>query len=183
MPQRLEYPNDITGSTQDVKGSDGRMNVSARADSRSYYNSRDRGQTYSLVFNDDDVAANDFIVWWQNSSSTLQLVISELEISTENTGVFKLHFVTGTATGGSALTPANLNASSPNDAAANARGNGALSVIASSAEIEIIRLDALDHQSIDLKDRVRLGQNDAIALEVDASAGGDVEGTIYGFYE
>jgi len=183
MAQEIQFTNDVTGALEKAKGSDGRINASSRADRRSYYNSRDVKQTYSMVFNDDDVAAGDFVVYLQNTSATLTLVVESIKVAAENTGVFIIHFVTGTASGGSALTPTNLNRTSPNAAAVTARGNGAVGSLTSASQIAIMRVGAAEHDDEDLGDRVRLGQNDAIAVEIDESAGGDVEGTIYMFFE
>ena len=49
MAQEILYSNDNTGGDERAKVSDNRVNVSARSDDRAYYNSRDRGLTFSTV--------------------------------------------------------------------------------------------------------------------------------------
>ena len=180
---QIQYPNDVTGSIQVTHGSDGRLNVSSRSDSRGYYNSRDLKQSYSLVFDDAAADANDYIVYWKNDSTDKQLVIGSVGVNSTVAGSFKLHFVTGTVSGGSTLTPLNLNRTSANDAVATCSGNGALSGLTSIGEIDQLMVTAGGHEEFRLGDRIRLGQNDAIALEYDRGSVTIAEGVIFGFYE
>lgn len=180
---QITYPNDITGSLQITQGSDGRLNVSSRSDTRAYYISRDRGQAFGVTFDDADAAAGDFIFYLQNTSTDKDLVIDTLDISTTVTGAFKIHFVTGTVSGGSSLTPTNLNRSSSNSAVVTCSGNGALSGLTSDGEIEMVALGNTEHATLDMRDRVRLGQNDAIALEFDRGSNTIAEGDCFFFFE
>ena len=58
----LDFFNDRTGAREVAHGSDGRVNVSSRADARAYYNSRDRKKMFSLPFKDAACSAGDFNV-------------------------------------------------------------------------------------------------------------------------
>ena len=179
MPQ-IQYPNDQSGSIQIVHGSDGRFNTSSRSDARAYYNSRDEGQTYALTFDDIDAAVNDFSVYWQNTSPDKILVVSSVGVNSTVTGTVKLHFVTGVADTASALTLVNLNRSSSNAAAANCLGNSAVGTIVTAGEIDQVIVGANAHEELRLGDRVRLGQNDAIAIEWDRGASNTIlEGVIF----
>ncbi len=59
---QIQYPNDLTGSIQITHGSDGRLNVSARADERIFYNSRDVEQSYIWASFDSAAAVNEYTI-------------------------------------------------------------------------------------------------------------------------
>lgn len=185
---RIEYRNDQTRATEETEGSDGRLNVSARSDERAYYNSRDVGQCYTMTFNHTAAADGQYSFYLQNTG-TKTLVVSSVGVNATNTARFKLWQVTGTAGDGVVRTPKNTNFTSPNDAdASTALHDGAGTTISNlttvGAEIDDIQLAANSHAELRLSDRVRLGQNDAIALELDT---GDttpgVFGVVFFYYE
>ena len=181
---QIQYPNDSNGSIQIAQGSDGRLNVSSRSDSRSYYNSRDKGLTFSVVWDDDDAAEGDYGVYVRNDSTDKELVVDSLGFNSTVSGAFKLHAVTGTAAGGVVITPLNMNRSSTKDAAATCRGEGAVSGLTSLGVIDIASVTAGNHEEMRLKDRLRLGQGDAIALEFDRGLSNTIaEGVIFFYYE
>jgi len=115
MP-RIQYINDETGSFQEAHGSDSRLNVSSRTDSRAFYVSRDNGQAYILHIEDDDAAAGDLVTYLRNVSKDKRLYITDIHLNSENAATFKLAFGDATAATGTSVTPANLNKSSSNDA-------------------------------------------------------------------
>ena len=84
MGQRVEYINDVTGAFQEAHGSDQRLNVSSRVDSRMFYISRDAGQAYVLRIEDDDAAAADLIGYLRNDSTTKRLYVTDIHVSCEN---------------------------------------------------------------------------------------------------
>lgn len=183
---QINYPNDITGSIQIVHGSDGRLNTSSRSDGRAYYNSRDLGQFYAVPFQDADADAAEFVVYWQNTDTTKTLVINHVGISSTIAGTFILHKMDGVAGTGTDIVPINLNFASPNAASANAKkGTGGVGVGGAGTDgiIDVIQVGAGDHGEFDVADTLRLGQNQAIAVEYDRGASSIVEGVIYGFYE
>ena len=96
---RIEYVNSVTGSIQEARGTDNRLSVSSRTDSRSYYRSRDDGQAYSLVFDHQSAAAGEYSVYWQNTSTTMALVIDAIGFNAVQNARIKLWEVTGTAAG------------------------------------------------------------------------------------
>ena len=187
MSGRIEYKNSTTRALEEAEGSDGRLNVSARADARSYYNSRDERQTYSVVFDHQTAAVGEVSAYWQNTSATGKtLVISSIDLNAIQIARIKLWKVTGTAAGGSVLTPTNLNIPASEEATANARQGDVGDAITGLVLDEIVAFSlvpANGFQEMKLSDRVRLGQNDAIALEYDEGTSGDFFGTIFGFYE
>lgn len=192
----IRAESDVSGSIEPIKGSDNRFNVSARSDSRRYYNSRDKKLSFSLVFEMTDPIATEYVAYWRNASPTLTLVISAVGINAEedSTGVrVELDYVTGTAAGGTEIIPLNLNradggGAAPDDAVVMAMEGGGASTgitgLTADGEIDRISVHAGAHQEFRLGDTLRLGLNDAIAVHVsEITSTGDVYGVMYGFYE
>lgn len=187
---RIEYKNDQNRATEEAEGSDGRLNTSGRVDGRAYYNSRDSQLCFTVPFDFQASESGEFATYWQNTSSDKDLVISSIGINSFLASRIKLHFVSGVASGGNDVTPTNLNKSSSKDAPSNSRegGSGATGIngITSISVIDFLTVGAGMHEEFRLSDRVRLGQNDAIAIEVAETAGGataDVFGVIFGYFE
>jgi len=187
MAQEWSYSNDKTGSDERAKGSDNRGNVSSRSDSRSYYNSRDQGLTFSVVFDFQSAAAGEYGAYWKNDSTSKELVIDSIGVNSVEATRIKLWRVTGTAAGGTTVTPTNLNFTKSHLAEATAmEGASAATGITGLTTVSIIDfvyVTATGHEEFRLDDRLRLGQGDAIALEYDEGTDGDVSGVIFGFYE
>jgi len=55
--------------------------------------------------------------------------------------------------------------------------------LTSAGLIDFAYVQATGHQEFRLKDRLRLGQNDAIAVEYDEGTTGDFSGVIFGYFE
>jgi len=183
---RIEIKNDKTRALEEVEGSDGRMNVSSRSDNRAYYNSRDEKQSYSICFEHKGAVASEHSLYIENTSSTKELVISAIGINAMENSKIKLWFVSGTAAGGSALTPSNLNKGSSNDADALVRvGNSgdAITGLTVISCVDFVGVQANGHEEIRLHDTVRLGQNDAIVLEYDEGVTGDFFGVAFFYFE
>ena len=192
MGFKIEFSNRKTNAKEEAQGSDGRLDVSSRVDSRAYYNSRDDGLCFSLFFNMTLADTGEFLVYWRNASPDKQLVIIGLDVAAFEPVDIKVHFVTGTASAGTELTPLNLNKSSskaaPDDSVVMAMEGLTTTPIAGLTTAGVIAYTSIavaqSRELIDLGDRVRLGQNDAIAVELEAaSAPGFILGTIYGYYE
>lgn len=186
---RIEYANDVTGSLQEARGSDGRLNVSARADARAYYNSRDREQAYAVTFFGTAVAATEIAVALQNTSATLTMVVSDVTVNTIELVQVEAHLGTPTTlAGGAALvnSPGNENFPSSNVAAITGRegtsGDGVTGV-SSTRRIAIEQVGALGNREFEFHDRVRLGQNQAIFLNYLLGTTGNIFGTFHVFFE
>jgi len=172
---RIQFSNDVTGAQEEMQGSDGRGNTSSRSDSRGYYNSRDKGRSFALTFSHPLSANGEYSFYWKNTSTTDHFVVSGVGINSDLGARMKLHFVTGTAGDGVSVTPVNMNKTSPNDAEAICLHDGAgttISGLTSAGEIDFVLAPLQGHEELRLDDRVRLGQNDAIALEVDEVVSG-----------
>lgn len=192
MSFKIQFANDVSNALEEVRGSSGRLNVSSRQDGRAYYNSRDDQLTFALPFNMTLADTDEILVAWRNASPDKHLVISAVDVSVFEPVDIKVHVGTGTPADGTELTPVNMNQSSsraaPDDSAVMAmEGNTTTPItgMTSSGVVAYVSIGvAQTGQRIDLGDRVRLGQNDAIFLEVEAaSTPGFVLGTIYGYYE
>jgi len=147
-----------------------RLDVSSRSASREYYESRDEGSVYSVISVDATAVANEESIYLQNTSTTKDMIIDQIIISTDTNSLWRIKFVTGTATGSSLLTAINLNKGSSNSANAVARGDGAVGGLTDDGDIMLLRIGADGHDEINFSEALRLGQNDAIALECETSA-------------
>ncbi len=182
MP-RIQYIDDVTGSFQETHGSDSRLNVSSRSDSRIFYVSRDNGQAYVLRIEDDDAAANDLVAYIRNDSKDKRLYVTDIHFNSENAATFKLAFGDATAATGTTVTPVNLNNSSSNDADVTALGNGAVGGAAASTFFSSVRTVAGGFVNWESKDALILGQNDNVVIEYDTGSTGDIEIDIFFFIE
>jgi len=182
------YEDDVTGYLARVKGSDGRANVSSRSDSRGYYVSRDRQLAFSACFSHPTSAAGQYSFYFKNTSSTKDFVVSTIGLNSDLGAQIKLWRVSGTAANGVTLTPTNENLSSSVTADATCLEDGAGTAISGLTnenllDYALIPVDGVRELLAD--DRVRLSQNEAIAIEVDAVTSGTplVFGRMAGFFE
>ena len=180
---RIQYINDRSGSFQETHGSDSRLNVSSRSDSRFFYVSRDNGQAYTLRIEDDDAAANDLVAYLRNNSKDKRLYITDIHLNSENAATFKLAFGDSVAPTGTSVSPVNLNRSSSNDADATAFGNGAVGGVAADTFFATVRVAAGGFEEWGSQDALILGQNDNIVIEYDTGSTGDIEIDIFFFIE
>ncbi len=190
---QLTYNNDKTLNNQPVQGSDGRLNVSSRADGRGYYNSRDESESYILLFNDASAtgSTNDVIVHLQNKKTDgKHMVIRSIGINSTSASGWDVVTVTGTAGGGAvAATPVNLNqAGVAKTAAVTANtvvssNSSPITSIVTVDEIDHITLGANGHEEFRFQDQLRLGQDQAIAIR--CKTGTDVLGfgVIFFYFE
>ena len=191
---QLTHESDVTGALEKVKGSDNRQNVSSRSDSRRYYNSRDRSETYSLVFDDANATTGDFIAYLRNNKTDGKtMVISAVGLNcAAASSSFKLSVVTGTAGGGTAATPTNLNqADKAKSATVTALITADSGVTPMSGLTEDKVIDhaginaAYGHEEFRLDDTLRIGQDQAVAIELEYAAASDVRafGVIFFYFE
>ncbi len=161
---------------------DNRGDVTSKANSRSYYISRDLGQLFALSSHDPGAVAADYICYWKNTSTTQDLHIDVIRVGAVEAVLWKVWLVTGTGTG-STITPVNLNTNFSHIAEATALGNAAVGGLSTAGQVSNIRTGALGHEDINFADTLILGQNAAIAVEYDTGTGGIAEVLIRGFYE
>ena len=185
MSLEIEFANDVTNAQEKTRGSDGRLNVSSRSDNRSYYVSRDESEAFSLVWDDASSAAGDYIVYWKNTDVTgRKLILEAVGLNSTNACSFKLSTVTGTASGAS-ITPVCLNRSQPRSASAitiEAAGT-AITGLTEDLVIDHAACAAAGHEEFRLKDRLILGQDQAVAIEYEQGTTGRTWGVLFGYYE
>lgn len=189
---RIEYINDENGSFQEAHGSDGRLNVSSRTDGRLYYNSRDKSQSYTLLFDDAACTSGDFVTsLFNDSADGKHMIIHSIGINADAAVTMKLHQVSGTAGGGAvAATPVNLNRAGTSNTAtvtASTVANSDSSPISGLTSIHVLDhagIVAGGHEEFRIQDGLRIGQGQGVAIEADTStAGTRVFGVIFFYFE
>lgn len=189
----IDYPSDKGkgGAGEIAHGSDGRVNVSSRADGRGYYNSRDESESYVLIFDDANATALDFIVYLRNDKTDgKHLVVRSASINCEVNTKVSILMVTGTAGGGAVATPTNLNqagvARSAKVTALTTADSGVtpMSGLTAGAELDHVNCSAGGHEEFRFQDQLRIGQDQAIALRMDAgTADSQLFGVIFFYFE
>lgn len=186
---RIQFIDDILGNFQETHGSNSRLNVSSRADGRRYYNSRDAKQSYSFTWTFADAVTGETAAFLKNTSTDgKHLVIDAVGLNSATATRFKMSFVTGSPANGTSVTPTNLNKTSSNAAAADAQEGAAaangVTNLTPDGEIDFAFCTADGHEEFRLADTVRLGQNDAIEIEVfETGSAPDVSGVIFFYFE
>ena len=121
------------------------------------------------------------------STNGLTLVIDSAGLNSVEASRIKLWYVTGTAASGTLITPTNLNSASGNQAPATVmEGNTAatgITGLTTTGLIDFAYIAATGHEEFRLDDRLRIGPNDAIAIEYDEGTTGDFSGVIFGYFE
>ena len=159
-----------------------RLNVSAKTNPRTFYASRDEGQTFNAISIDTSAAAGDYIWYLKNTSTDKNLYVKHIEFHSTNAAVWAVWEVTGTASGTS-ITPANLNLGSANAAEAICIGDGAVSGLTTVKRIGTHRNDALGEGEMLYEDALILAPNSAIAVEYDQGTTGAAEIDCFFHYE
>ena len=190
----IRYSDDRGRGLADVKGSDGRLNVSSRSDARAYYNSRDDHLVFAVGFSVTLMDADEDFVAWRNASDDKELVITGVRVTMFEAGAIEWHIGTGTPAAGTTVVPLNLN----QGASRSAPTDGSESVMMGTSSTPITGLTStgivateditvlgLSHALSFGQDIVRLGQNDTFFGQMGAgtSTPGFVKGNIYGYYE
>ena len=184
---RIEYKNDQTRALEESEGSDGRLNVDARSGSLPYHVSKHKGQAYAFVYEHLAGADAEYSFYLQNTSTSKTMVIESVDINASALCSVKMEVVTGTAAGAGDVIPRNVNLASANDAVGVFKqdtGGAITGLTDSGSAIDYIQVGAGGHEELKLNERLRLGQNDAVALEIHSTATtSDVFGVIFFHYE
>lgn len=184
---RIEYKNDTTRALEEAEGSAGRMNVDSRSGGIPYHNSKHQGQTYAMTFEHLAGASGEYSCYIKNTSTTKTLVVESVGLNSTALTRLKLEVVTGTAAGAGDIIPRNTNLESANDAVGIFKEDtgGAITGITDFGRpLDYVQCSAGGHEEMRLHERLRLGQNDAIAIELDNTATtSDVFGVVFFHYE
>ncbi len=189
----LDFFNDKTGFREVMHGSDGRGNVDSRSAERIYHNSRIQSEAYTLVFDDANATAGDFVAYLKNTDANgRHLVVHSIGVNCEAaTSKLDLLVVTGTQVGGAVLTPGCLNRAAPKSAAVLAAGPADSNSTPMTGLTDGVELDhasipsAWGHEEFRISDGIRLGQDVAIAIKLGVAAAIDVRtfGVIFFYFE
>ena len=166
---------------QDGKGKNGdasvsaaqRLNVSAKTRDRIYYVSRDDEQAFNAVMPTFSAAAGEYVYYIKNTSSTKNMFLHSIEYHSVENVHWKVHQVTGTAAGGTAISPANLNLGSGRTAEATVMGGAAtITGLTIVTQIGTHRTSAYGEASMNWGGGLILAPNTAIAIEYDTGTTG-----------
>jgi len=166
----LEIKDATSGDKMKV-GDDGRAHVESKTSSRLDHASRDDHRSFSIV-SFDTAAAAEFNIYLQNDDTERDLVVDSVKVGAVVTTLWKLHEVTGTAAGGSVLTPKNLTVNHTRGATVTSRGDGAMTGLTTAGVLATVRTVANDHGMLWEGSGLRLPEGRALAVESDTTAGG-----------
>ncbi len=159
---------------------DNRLDVSSSTFSEAHRVASINGETFTWT-SSFSTATGEEIIYVKNTSKTQVLVIEKIALSSVLTGLFELFEVTGTATG-TTITGSNTNLSSGVVAEATSLGNAAVGSLVIGKRLDLIRLPATGNGTLDIRDVIILGLNDAIAITYTGSTG-ITDSSIVGYYE
>lgn len=183
---QITYSSDRTKSTETMQGSDGRANVSSRQDSRGAYNSRDASLSFNLLWDDASSEAGDFILYIKNTDTTGKaMVVSTIGCNSAQTSSFKLHRVSGIAAAGTTVTPFCSNQVTPkvSQSVAMEAAGTPITGLTSLGIFDHVASAATSHGEMLLDDRVRIGQDQAVAIEYEQGTTGRTWGRISVYFE
>lgn len=161
-----------------TEGTDGRADTSSRTATRKFYISRDKSNLYSWKCH-YSATANDYVFYIKNTSSTEKLYIEQIFAFADAKCDFDIKFVTGTAVG-STITGVNWNANNAKAIPATALNSG-VTGLTDAGDIIDVDVPANTRQFYDFDGSLILGEDDAIAVQVDATA--DIHLNIIGAFE
>jgi len=166
---------------EDGKGKNGDMsvsssqrgNVSAKTRDRLFYSSRDDKAAFNAIMPSFSAAAGEYVFYIKNTSSTKNMYLHSLEYHSVQAVHWKIWQVTGTAAGGTAITPKNLNLGSGIPAEATAMGGGAtITGLTIGDQIGTHRTQATGEAGMDWGEGLILAPNTAIVVEYDTGTTG-----------
>ncbi len=162
--------------------SSNRLDVSARANTRAYYISRDSGQLYSWTSLTYNYAGGDTILLVKNTSDVLNLHIEEIQISGDTTMKVFVHLPVAEVTPTSATTVVgtNLNTTSSNVAPATGKTTETDNTLGDI--ITSVSVIADETFVVDYNGEVILGKNKSIGVDF-VTVGGACAVTLIGYFE
>lgn len=159
-----------------------RLNVSAKTADRIYYVSRDDKLSFISTSVIASAAAGNYIYYIKNTSSTRNLFIFEMHLSSANAALWKVSKVTGTAAG-TGITPINMNTGSGITAETASFGNAAVTGLTETAVIHPARNPADGSSDVGFGGALILTPNEAVAVEYDTGTTGGAEVTTEFWFE
>jgi hypothetical protein len=161
---------DGLGSGSRAIVTDGRLQTESNQRPFMAFKAKGAAASFLVSSNGTGAAISQYLLYFKNDSTTDAFVVKNIHLQMQTTDVWiRIHQVTGTAAGGSSLTPKNLNLISNKPANATARGNGSITGLTSSG-ILYDSYDATGHDNVDFHESLLVGPGQAIAIELDAAA-------------
>lgn len=171
-----------TGRTAGISPGN-RLMTAAETNLSGHFVSRDEGLAFNTVGVDSSSEADDHVFYFQNTSPTRDFFVDLMRFQAVNAALWKVFVATGTAAGGSELTPTSLNLSSGAVAEATARGSGAITGVTAGSLIAVARNAAAAAVDVPFDDVLILGTNDAFVVEYDTGTTGASEVLMRGYYK
>lgn len=172
------------GASRNVHVSpDNRLMVASKSNVRGFFVSRDDNRLFNAVFEDASAAAGNYVAYLQNTSSSRLLFIDLMRLGAAENAIFKVVTATGTATGGNAVTPVNMNRQSGITAEVTALADNVGGFTAGTALISKDRILADTDKDVPFDDVLILGPDDAVAVEYDTGTTGEASVLIRFFFE
>jgi len=160
-----------------------RVETSSSANSRFYYRSRDNDDGYMMNSHDADAEAGDYIFYFKNDNATQNFVVDRIVVGAVQSVLWKVWRATGTATGGTAITPVNTKVGSGATASATVLGVSAISGFSTDGQLASMRTSAANHGVFIPNDSIIIPPGGAIAIEYDTGTTGIAEIMVNGFYD
>jgi hypothetical protein len=166
---------------EDGKGKNGdasvssvqRLNVSAKSKNRLFYISRDDGLAYNAVMPSFSAAAGNYVFYLKNTSTSQNLMMNSIEYHSVEAVHWKVFQVTGTAAGGTTITPTGLNLGKTLTAPVICMGGGAnITGLTIGSQIGTHRTQATGEAGMDWGGGLILAPNTAIVVEYDTGTTG-----------
>lgn len=159
-----------------------RLLVSSSANIESHDISHKDGLVFNLNSHIASAAAGNYVIYWKNTDTDRDLIIDVIRVGAVNAALWKAWFVTGTAAGGSATEPTNLNSNSGNAANATTQVDASITGLTAGSQIASIRSIAGASADIPFGATLIVSQGDAIAVEYDTGTTGVAETLVRGYY-
>lgn len=169
----------IAGAWRAVKGSDQRLDVSARSNTRAFYNNRDKECLFAWL-SEFGCSAGNYISYIKNTDSTRKLYVEHIHFGSDANQVFYIHKVTGTATG-STIIGRNQNYAESNPAIGTFYGDAAVGGLTSTWKSKAIRVPANHSGLWTNSGGILLNNGEALAIQAKNAAG--IDATAIGYYE
>ena len=167
------------GNGQQVSATDNRLDTSARTNGRAAYISKDNGQCYFWTYAYNYTGA-DTILWLANTSTTKNLYIEKIRVSSDTATQFTFHFPSYVAPSGTLVTGINSNRTSGNSSDSSCYSNEINNTQTNVFMQGLIGANGLNAFPVDGK--IILGYHDCIAADL-VTTGGMGLVAFVGYYE
>ena len=162
---------------------DGRVDVSARSNPRTFYVSRDKGRVFNATSILASAAANDYVIYIKNTSETRDLYLHSIEFHSDNDVLWNIWEVTGTPAG-TTVEAKNMNLGSGFSAEADIYADAVVTGLTTvGRQIGVHRSQAASDSEMGFGDALILTPGKAIAIEYQAGTTGACEIDCFFFYE